>query len=64
MDFKISSFDKGGLFSRAVPLIGLRILIGIDFIPKDLKSKAISILSSMVSPNPSIPPLHTSKPAF
>ena len=56
MVLKISSSVSCGWFSRGVPGIGIRALIGMESIPSSARLTAISSRSSQVSPIPMIPP--------
>ena len=60
---KISSSVRGVFFSNGVPGIAMRALIGIERIFSSESERAISILSSKLSPMPMIPPEQTQKPS-
>ena len=58
-----SSGGSTGRSSKGVPLMGLSRLTGTERTPSSRSSIARSTRSSIVSPMPMIPPLHTSSPA-
>ena len=64
MVFKISMTGSGSFFSKGVPGIGLRMLIGTTFAPISFREKARSQRSSRVSPIPMMPPEQILRPAF
>lgn len=61
---RISLYLRGGWFCSGVPGIGFSTFTGMERILSSRKVSAKSILSSIVSPKPRIPPLHTCMPDF
>ena len=60
---RISSSERTRLCSNGVFGMGLSIFTGTDLTPSSLAVSAMSTRSSIVSPSPIMPPLHTSSPA-
>jgi len=59
---RTSSSERGGMFSKGVPGMGLNTFNGMEVIPKSRNNNAMSIRSCMLSPMPIIPPEQTSMP--